>query len=68
MDPDRRKHLNDEWLANEAALERLADLPSGELDPAERERQLDREQDEIEYELGVGYLHRKLMPDASTDN
>lgn len=59
MDPDRRRQLNDQWLANEAALDRLADLPVGEVDPAERERRIDREQDEIEYELGVVYLDRR---------
>lgn len=55
---DREPTHGDRWKANEAELERLRDLPVGEKDPATRERELEQEQDEIEWEIGE--RHRTL--------
>ena len=54
--PEDPSDLSARWRANEAELARLSDLPSGAVDPAERERQLDGEQDEIEGRLGEAWL------------
>lgn len=51
--------MSKRWRENKAALEPLADLPVGEIDPAERERQIDAEQDEIEWEMGVVALQEQ---------
>jgi hypothetical protein len=50
--PTQPEPLREEWLRNEAELERLRDLPVSAQDPATRERALERRQDEIEFEIG----------------
>lgn len=64
MEPAERDRLRRKWQENEAELQRLGDLPTGSADPAERERQIDREQDEIEGLMGEAYLaeRRSLVP------
>ncbi|GMV24579.1 MAG: hypothetical protein AMXMBFR58_06100 [Phycisphaerae bacterium] len=42
-----------EWHRSEAELERLRDLPVGDVDPAARERELERRQDELEWQIAV---------------
>lgn len=49
MNDDQIKALHDEWKRNEAELARLRELPVGQVDPAARERELERRQDEIEF-------------------
>ncbi len=49
MNDDQIKALHDEWKRNEAELVRLRELPVGQVDPAARERELERRQDEIEF-------------------
>lgn len=61
-----RQRLSQQWHKNEAELNRLADLPTGSVDPAERERQLDEAQDEIEYEQGIQYLKDRDEPTPET--
>ena len=56
MDPADLSALKEEWQRNERELEALRLLPTGQVDPAERERQLDARQDEIEYEIGLEAL------------
>lgn len=53
MDPAEADKLRAEWERNEAELQRIRQLPTGSSDPAERERQLDARQDEIEFLLGT---------------
>jgi len=59
MDDAARRQLSETWTKNEAELQRLPDLPAGAVDPAERERQLDAEQDGIEYDAGAEWLERQ---------
>jgi hypothetical protein len=49
VDPAAKAQLKDEWLRNESELQRLQELPVEVEDPAERQRQLDARQDEIEF-------------------
>lgn len=61
-DPPRKgqnKSPSDRWHVNEEELQRLADLPVGPVDPAERERQLDREQDQIEGQLSREWYEQR---------
>lgn len=44
------------WLANENAIADAHALKSGDEDPIARIERLEREQDEIEYEMGIEYL------------
>lgn len=61
-DPDE---LSAEGTANEAELARLRADPDrvGPVDPAARERELDRRQHEIEFELGQAYYRPDDEPD-----
>lgn len=47
-----RQSLQAEWIRNEAELERLRLLPVGIFDPATREAELEKRQDEIGFLLG----------------
>lgn len=49
MNQDKLRTLHEEWKRNEAELARLRELPVGVVDPAARERELERRQDEIEF-------------------
>lgn len=49
MNDDNVQALREEWQRNEAELARLRELPAGAVDPATRERELERRQDEIEF-------------------
>jgi hypothetical protein len=51
-----RQRLRQKWNANEAELHGLADLPTGAVDPTERQRQLEAEHHEIEGQLAAGYI------------
>ncbi|MFN0132247.1 MAG: hypothetical protein ACKVW3_06915 [Phycisphaerales bacterium] len=53
MATDRPRDLRADRFRNEAELGHLRDLPVGDKDPATRERELDRRQDEIEHEIGM---------------
>jgi hypothetical protein len=48
LSPMEREQLLRRWEQIEQELDRLADLPAGQLDPAERERRLLECQDAIE--------------------
>jgi hypothetical protein len=48
LNPLEREQLLRRWEAIEAELDALAEMPSGRLDPAERERRLLEAQDVIE--------------------
>ncbi|GMV26794.1 MAG: hypothetical protein AMXMBFR58_28250 [Phycisphaerae bacterium] len=57
---DDCKHLAAECHRNEAELERLRDLPVSDVDPTARKGELERRQDEIEWELGrLRYRQRR---------
>ena len=66
MDPHELDEMRKRWKANEAELERLKDLPVGPIDPANRAAEIDREQDEIEYEIGRPQRHERRgeLPNA----
>lgn len=49
MNHDKIQALHEEWKRNEAELVRLRELPVGQADPAARERELERRQNEIEF-------------------
>lgn len=46
-----RIRLRLRWRALEAERARLADMPVGQVDPTERQRQIDAEMDAIEFEI-----------------
>lgn len=56
MDETRRQHLAESWLANEEKIEAARNLKAGPVDPIERLEELERDQDAIEFELGLAYL------------
>ncbi len=49
MNDDQINALHEEWKRNEAELARLCELPVGEVDPAAREQELERRQNETEF-------------------
>lgn len=49
MNDDQINALHEEWKRNEAELARLRELPVGEVDPAAREQELERRQNETEF-------------------
>lgn len=53
LDPAQRAALALRWKELEAERQGLSGLPSGSVDPTERERQIDSEMDEIEFDLGA---------------
>jgi hypothetical protein len=59
MSDPRRQQLNESWAANEERLQKAHDLKAGPEDPAEREAEIDREQDLIEGELGQLFLEER---------
>jgi hypothetical protein len=50
--PAERRRLVQQWAAVDRQLEAIRELPVGETDPAERERQLLEDQDRIEHDMG----------------
>lgn len=65
---DREPTPAERWQANEAELQRLRDLPVGSTDPAARERELEREQDEIEYEVAKEAFERNRDANRPDDS
>ena len=66
---DARNLLAAEWSRNEAELQGLHDNPdtAGRVDPAARERELLRRQDEIEHDIGQAALD-EARKRAAEDN
>lgn len=67
MDETHRQQLADRWKANEQRLKDARDLKAGPLSPIDRIDELEREQDQIEGELGEMYLREKRTSEASPD-
>ncbi len=58
MDEAERRHLAEIWLANEQKLKDARNLKAGAESPVDRIEDLEADQDQIEYELGLEYLER----------
>lgn len=56
MDPTTHKHLAESWANNERHIADALDLKAGADAPPDRLEELERCQDEIEYELGLADL------------
>lgn len=64
LTPTELDSLRTECLRNEAELERLRDLPVSEKDPATREDELEKRQDQIEFLLGRAQIERRRHPSS----
>lgn len=71
MDERNRQELNEIWQNNEKRIEAAQNLKAGAESPVDRLEDLERQQDEIEHEMGLDYLAQRASekaPDAGGQN